>query len=220
MKIKIFLTLVLFTSLSVLSQKKKVYYKNIIKSCVEKENKKVNKAFFKERNFEKGKKLFENLVNKCVKEKYFYDYTFKTMDGKKINTGDVYKPLLILTSASWCKPCWGEIPALNKLAEKYSDRIEFIVLFWDEKKDIKKMTSKYSKKIHLIPSTKKQKNQSSIDIAGFKHRLDFPGAYLINVDKRILDFDRGAAFPSEKMSVEKANEINEKKLLKLLEPIL
>ncbi|WP_189319390.1 TlpA family protein disulfide reductase [Leeuwenhoekiella nanhaiensis] len=48
------------------------------------------------------------------------------------------KPILLLTSATWCPPFWGEIPTLNKLAKKYDGELELFVLFGNKKKDLKK----------------------------------------------------------------------------------
>ena len=33
-----------------------------------------------------------------------------------------------MTSATWCGPCWGEIPTLNKLAKKYDGEISAFYL--------------------------------------------------------------------------------------------
>lgn len=41
------------------------------------------------------------------------------------------KPIMINVWADWCPPCRGELPALNKLAERYQDRISIVGLMPD-----------------------------------------------------------------------------------------
>ena len=196
----------------------KVFYKDVVDDCVENLNQQINQAWADKEN-EKAKKLFEQLINECIKGKYLSNYDFKDIKKDIVSTDKIEKPILLLTSATWCAPCWGEIPTLNKLAKKYDGEIELIVLFWNKKKDLKKMAKKYDKRIHLIPSENEPTDKSSIMISGFNHKLDYPAAYLIDKDKKIIDLTRGAAFPSDKMSWDEANEINEKKLTEFIEPV-
>lgn len=196
----------------------KIYYKDIVDSCIDDLNKEINLAWKNKEN-KKGIALFDTLVNKCIKGKYLSNYNFKTIKKEVISTDKVSKPIVLLTSATWCGPCWGEIPALNKLAKKHKGEIEFIVLFWNRKKDLKKMAKQYDKSIHLIPSESEPIDKSSILISGFNHKLDYPGVYLIDKDKKILDFTRGAAFPNKNMGWDEVNEINEKKLTNFIKPV-
>ncbi|MBA6316923.1 thioredoxin family protein [Cellulophaga baltica] len=197
----------------------KTYYKDVVENCVEDLNKQINQAWADKEN-EKAKKLFEQLIDDCIKGKYLSNYDFKTIKKDIISTDKIDKPILLLTSATWCAPCWGEIPTLNKLAEKYDGELELIVLFWNKKKDLKKMAGKYDMRIHLIPSENEPTDKSSIMISEFNHKLDYPAAYLIDKDKKIIDLTRGAAFPSDKMTWEEANDINEKKMTEFISPII
>lgn len=216
----IFSLLLALLSLTVFSQKQKVYYRNGIKSCIEKERKKVNEAILIKKDYKLGDKLFKSLVEKCIKDKYFVDYNFKTIDNKNIDIGSLYKPILIITSATWCKPCSNEISALNKVVEKHHDAVEFVVLFWDKKEDIKAKALRYNKKINLIPATTKQVDSTSLSINGFNHKLGFPAAYLIHLDKRIIDFYKGTPSTSKYLNKENANQFNEKKLLEFIKPYI
>jgi hypothetical protein len=74
------------------------------------------------------------------------------------------------------------------------------------------MAEKLDKRIFLVPSKEKLKNKSSIRISGFIHKLDYPSAYLITDNKKILDFKRGALTPTKTRSKDEANQINEKEL--------
>lgn len=197
----------------------KIYYKDVVNSCVDDLNKQINQAWADKEN-KKAQNLFQDLINECIKGKYLSNYHFKTFKKEIISTDRIEKPILLLTSATWCAPCWGEIPTLNKFAKKYEGELELIVLFWNKKKDLKKMAGKYDQRIHLIPSEDEPTDKSTIMISGFNHKLDYPTAYLIDNDKKIIDLTRGAAFPSDKMTWEEANEINEKKLTEFIKPII
>ena len=216
---QILLIITILISIQTYSQTtEKVFYKDIVDDCVENLNRQINQAWADKEN-EKAKELFEQLINDCIQGKYLSNYDFKNIEKDIISTDEIDKPILLVTSATWCAPCWGEIPTLNKLAKKYDGEIELIVLFWNKKKDLKKMSKKYDERIHLIPSENEPTDKSSIMISGFNHKLDYPAAYLIDKDKKILDLTRGAAFPSKEMSWDEANEINEKKLTKFIKPV-
>lgn len=217
---KLFFAIGILISLNSWSQTtEKIYYKDVVDNCIDDLNKQINQAW-KDKENEKARALFDSLVNNCIKGKYLSNYDFKTIKNKTISTEQINKPILLLTSATWCGPCWGEIPTLNKLAKKYDGKIEFIVLFWNRKVDLKKMASQYDKRINLIPSESEPIDKSSIMISGFNHKLDYPTAYLIDKNKKILNLTRGAASPSKDMDWDEVNEINEKKLTEFIEPIM
>jgi len=216
---KIFIGITVLLSLSTFGQTDKIYYKDIVDNCIENLNTQINQAW-KDKENDKAKTLFDSLVNTCLKGKYLSNYNFKTIENKIISTDKIGKPIILLTSATWCAPCWGEIPTLNKLAEKYDGEIEIIVLFWNQKKDLKKMSSQYDKRIHLIPSDSEPIDKSTILISGFNHKLDYPAVYLIDKYKKILDLTRGAAYPNEKIGWEEVNRINEKKMTEFISPII
>ncbi|RMH65436.1 MAG: TlpA family protein disulfide reductase [Calditrichaeota bacterium] len=51
------------------------------------------------------------------------DFTFKSLDGKEVSLSD-YKGKVVLVNfwATWCGPCIGEMPDLNKLYQAYKDK--------------------------------------------------------------------------------------------------
>ena len=87
------------------------------------------------------------ITNSSIKE-----FEFITYENDVFKIANKTKPTFLQVSASWCAPCIAEIPALNKIAEKYSDKIDFVLLFWDTKSTVSNLASKYNSNIFLIPS--------------------------------------------------------------------
>jgi thiol-disulfide isomerase/thioredoxin len=201
---RLLLLLTLFVATQTFSQKK-IYYKDIVDDCITAATHDAS--------------MLDDVVYNCIKDKYISNYDFTSIDGETISTDKIDMPIVLLTAATWCAPCWGEIPALNKMVEKYDGKVKFIMLFWDMEKGVKRMSEKLDKRIFLVPSKEKLKDRSSIKVSGFIHKLDYPSAYLITKNKKILDFKRGAASPTKSRTKDEANEINEKELDDFIMPV-
>ncbi len=64
-------------------------------------------------------------------------FTLKTIKGEEINLEALNdKPTVINLWFTRCKPCVEEIPVLNSLAKKYSDKVNFISISSDNKETI------------------------------------------------------------------------------------
>ena len=63
--------------------------------------------------------------------KYIYDYQ---KDDKFVFKGD--KPVVIDFWASWCGPCMRLIPELEKMAERYKDKVVFLKVNADKEKEL------------------------------------------------------------------------------------
>ncbi len=139
---------------------------------------------------------YNDSIKTLILNSYINDYKFKTVDGTIYNTSERKKPLFLQVTASWCAPCKFEVPALNRIVEKYSDKVDFVLLFWDTQSELEKLAPGYNKKIVLIPSTEKQSEATTIDISGFRHIMGFPTNYLITTDNQIINFSQGAMIPT------------------------
>ncbi|MDO6674671.1 thiol-disulfide isomerase/thioredoxin [Tenacibaculum gallaicum] len=189
-----FLTTVIFAQ-------NKTYYNFAVNNCVEENT--------------------EGLIDKCIKGSYLLNYNFTTMDSKTVSTDKINKPIVLIANATWSAPCWGDVPALNKMVEKYNDQLEFVMIFWDKEAKVKRMAEKLDKRIKLVPARDIDKVQKGyLDISGFVHKLDYPTAYLISKDKQFVNIKRGAATPTKEVSWDKVNEINTKNFEDFLAPIL
>lgn len=148
-----------------------------------------------EKNDSKLAYTYYDSIKNCIVHSYVGRHQFRTMDNKKYKVGTKKKPIFLTVSATWCAPCRAEIPALNKIVDEYTDKVDFLVLFWDLKKDLTSFAAKYNPRIYLIPSIKKTNEENIIDIAGFKNINGYPSMFLINKDNQIEDFFTGASVP-------------------------
>ncbi|KAA1243728.1 thioredoxin family protein [Aquimarina sp. RZ0] len=156
-------------------------------------------------DIENEEKQYDSIRN-LIKGAYVNDYTFYDIDSNEYSLKNREKPILLLATASWCKPCISEIPALNKISKEYSDKIDIVLLFWDESNKLKKIVSRYDKNIVLIPSTKEAKNGYELNISGFSHILGFPTRYLVNKNKKIINYYTGGYVPYAKFTNQNGEE--------------
>lgn len=69
----------------------------------------------------------------------------RTIDGDSIQIGGKQdKPMVLNLWFIGCGGCRAEIPALNRLQAKYSDKVNFIALTYDNDKDVRKFLKKQS----------------------------------------------------------------------------
>ena len=181
--------LTLFISTFGFSQENENSFSFALKSHLKKYNPKVNEVY--ERNdMERAQIMFDSLVSNHLVGTQFEDYTLKSFEKKKLKLSSFDKPIFILTYASWCVPSKGEFQALNKLAQKYSKDVKFVLLFWDKKYNIKKIAKKFNHNISVCYANESYKNDALI-VAHLKHTLGFPTSYFLDQDLKVVSIKRG-----------------------------
>jgi thiol-disulfide isomerase/thioredoxin len=180
--------LILIFSLSITptySQDTITYLTDAIKSNISPYKKASNSAYEK-RNIEEGKNLFDSLVkNKLIGTK-FDDFNLKVYKEKNIKTNRISKPIFIITYAAWCVIPKGEIPALNIVAKEYRDNVQFIVVFWDKKSDLKNIAYKFSDNIKVCYANETYSKDTHI-VATIKHTLGFPTSIFVDENKNVVN---------------------------------
>lgn len=159
------------------------------------------KAAYRYRNFDKAKMLFDSLVENHLNGSTMNDFQFNRLKASSISLYEFKKPVYLLTYASWCVTTKGEIPALNELAKKYSDKIDFVVLFWDDPETTKRAAKKFNKHINILYIDELD-NKNAFVINQLKHSLGLPTIFLLNKDKKILDVRRGVTHALQKSLTE------------------
>lgn len=149
---------------------------------------------YRTHNLERAEFLFDSLVDYGLKGSLMDNFKVKDLKKKDVSLNEFTKPVYLTTYASWIVPTEGEIPALNKLAEKYSGEVEFVMLFWDTHSTTKQLAKKYHKNIKVLYVDEMQ-NSSPYVIKMMKHSLGFPTSFLLNNKKEIIDIRRKISHP-------------------------
>ena len=185
----------------------KIFFSEALCLSMPKYELKAKKAY-EIRDYNRGKELFDSLVKFELNDSYMDNFKFNQINNKVISFYDFKKPVYLITYSSWCVASEGEIPALNQLASKYHDKIDFVILFWNDRKTTKHSAKIYNKNIKIVYVDEKQ-NKDSYVIRQLKHSLGLPTTFLIDGNKKILDIRRGVTHSFEK-SFEDSFDLNYK----------
>ncbi|NQY07031.1 MAG: TlpA family protein disulfide reductase [Flavobacteriaceae bacterium] len=148
------------------------------------------KKAYDDHDFERGDFLFDSLVENVLKSKYFDDFKVKKLNGVTVSLNNYFKkPVFLITYASWCITSQGEIPAINALAKKYSDKIDFVVLYWDNKNNARKASKQYDKNVNVVYINEVD-NTFSSEVINLKHTFGFPTSFYIDSENRVMDIKR------------------------------
>ncbi|MGJ8666280.1 MAG: TlpA family protein disulfide reductase [Patiriisocius sp.] len=145
-------------------------------------------------DFERAEFLFDSLIKNVINGSTLDNFKVRKLSGRKIDLYKFEKPVFLMTYASWCTPGIGEIPALNEIAKEHYKDIDFVVLFWDTKQQVRKIASEYDSKINVV-YVNELENTNCETIKTMKHSLGFPTSFFIDSDKKILDVRRGVLHP-------------------------
>lgn len=197
---------IVFGSAPIFGQEKAVLFSDALKSNIKKYNKASDKVY-ESGDIEKGQSMFDSLVQNHLVGSRFDDYTFKSVNSKKVKLSKIGKPTFIITYSAWCVINKGEIAALNKLARAYNDSVQFIVVFWDTKQNMKKIGRQFSGKIKVCYANESYKNDATA-VATLKHTLGFPTSYFLNSDMEVVDIKRGGISIPPRTPSRKAMEMN------------
>lgn len=187
------LTLLLVQNSTYSQEENKVLFSQVLSAHFPKYEQHAKTAY-RFRDFERAEFLFDSLVDNVLKGSYMDNFRFTGLNGKPVKLYDLEKPVYLITYATWCITTKGEIPALNQLADKYHDKIDFVVLFWDTKKSTKRAAKAYSKNISVV-YVDELYNRDAFVVSRLKHTLGLPTTFLLNKNKEILDIRRGVSHP-------------------------
>lgn len=164
------------------------------------------KAAYRQRDFDKANRLFDTLVKTKLKGTYIDNFKFLNLKGSEVALYNYKKPVYLITYASWCIPGKGEIPALNELADKYRDEIDFVIVFWDKRETAKELSKQFGSQINVLYVDETRNNHSYV-VKNLKHSLGLPTCYLIAGNRQITDIQR-SVFHSYNISKEESFQLN------------
>lgn len=169
-------------------QEDQVFFSEAISTHLPKYKERADKAY-RLQNIERAEFLFDSLVNNCLKGSRLDDFKVRDLKDRPVRLNEFQKPVYMMTNAAWVVSNKGEIPALNKLAAKYHEQVDFVVLFWDSRETVKELAKKYSPNIKVLYVDELQNNSSYV-VRSMKHSLGLPTTFLLDKDKNILDIRR------------------------------
>ncbi|GAA4277907.1 TlpA family protein disulfide reductase [Aquimarina mytili] len=172
----------------VAQEERRIPFSTAISAHIVKYNQKMD-AVYRENDMERAQFLFDSLVTNHLNGTYMDNFTVNTIKEEPVAFEDYEKPLFLITYAAWCVPGVGEIPALNDLADRFHDQIDFIVLFWDTKENLKSKSNEYSQNIKLVYVDEKT-NQDSHIVNKLKHALGFPMMYFMDEERKVLNIQK------------------------------
>ena len=138
--------------------------------------------------------LYDSLVQHVIINSYLDNFKVKKRSGKEIELKSFEKPMILLSTASWCTPGAGTIPALNEIARTYGKNIDFVVLYWDTKENARKASKDFNRKIKVV-YVDELENKSVDIVKDMKHSLGLPTCYLLDESKKIIDIRRTVIHP-------------------------
>ena len=126
--------------------------------------------------------------------KHFRDVKLLSNSGREVSISSLEGPVLIETFASWCSPCVSSIPALNSMAEKYQDQINFILITQETQNEFDATKFGIANNIKLMHANNEFKPGNIIYLKSgtMKSVLPFPTTYFLDDKKTIRNINIGA----------------------------
>ncbi|SHF54324.1 Thiol-disulfide isomerase or thioredoxin [Salegentibacter echinorum] len=183
----------------------KIYFSTALAMHLPEYDEKAKLAYW-DKDYRQATSLFENFVDQYLKGTYIDNFKFLNLKNREVSLYSFKKPVYLLTYASWCVPGKGEIPALNELAYKYKDSIDFVVVFWDTRDTAKQLSEQFQKSIQVLYVDETQ-NKHDFVLRKLKHSLGLPTCYLIAGNRQIIDVRRSVFHPYH-ISEEKSFKMN------------
>lgn len=152
------------------------------------------KLAYHDKDFDRAEFLYDSLVQHVIINTQLDNFSVNKRSGRSIEFSDFEKPMILLSTASWCAPGSGTFPALNEIAKLYGNKIDFVVLYWDKKEDARRASKQLSGNIQVV-YVDELENKSADMIKGMKHSLGLPTCFLLDEDKRIVDIRRTVIHP-------------------------
>jgi thiol-disulfide isomerase/thioredoxin len=131
-----------------------------------------------------------------VETKVNLDWNLRTLSGTQINLEKEYEDKVIFINfwATWCPPCIAEMPTIEKLYQKFKDRIGFACISNESLDIIKEFKTKNNYSFTMY--------QSEMEIPAEFNLTIIPATFIIARDRRIAIKHEGPADWSHQKLIE------------------
>lgn len=137
-----------------------------------------------------GEVLFKQFVENNLINTYLDNFKAKNKNGALVTINNYFKkPVILITYASWCVREKQEIASLNDFAKLHKNKIDFVVVFWDNKNTTRKIAKVFNKSIHVLYIDERE-NLFSSEIKNMKHALGLSLVYYISREDRIVSIKK------------------------------
>ena len=186
-KLLLLLILLPFFAWSQDAKQQEVLFSEAIGKHLKTYKKKARKAY-RHKDYERAQILFDSLVNHQLRGTYLDNFKVSCVRTGKTCFNDFKKPMYLMTYASWCVASKGEVQSLNALAKKYKKEIDFVVLFWDKRKQARRVSRKYNRFVHVLYVDELSNREAHL-VKTMKHSLGLPTTFYISQEKEILGIE-------------------------------
>jgi thiol-disulfide isomerase/thioredoxin len=123
----------------------------------------------------------------------------RDLDGKELRSDGFDGSVVVVDFwATWCGPCIAEVPALNRLAERYASKglkVVGVTMMSGEPKEVKPFVERFKMKYKVVMGDDDQAYDLNI--------LGFPTTYLLTRDRKIFrKFVGGAPGKAQKLEAD------------------
>jgi len=133
-----------------------------------------------------GEALFTQFVESNLVNTYLDNFKAKNKNGALVTINNYFKkPVILITYASWCVREEQEIASLNEFSKLHKDKIDFVIVFWDNKNTARKKAKIFNKNIHVLYIDERE-NLFSSEIKNMKHALGLSLVYYISRENKIV----------------------------------
>jgi peroxiredoxin len=160
-----------------------------------------------------GSKSFSPAATAEAEASQAYDFTFTDIHGKTHRLSDYRGKVVVLQFfGTYCPPCRAEMPVLQKLYEKYKDKVMVIGLSVDYIGEKPEKLKNFVREMGVTYPVGPATERAWSEYAGKYTGLDsIPQTFIIDKEGRVRYFEVGFAPSYEKLFEKAINELlNEK----------
>jgi cytochrome c-type biogenesis protein len=119
-------------------------------------------------------------------------FTVTDMNGQTVSLASLKgKPVFLNFWATWCPPCVGEMPDIQRMYAKYGDKVHFVIVNIDgTKPDVTAFMENHAFSFPVFHWTDRDKRQKENQQAYAVQAI--PTSYIIDADSNVVDSHVGA----------------------------